>query len=71
MSFRLASAPTAFMDLMNRALKKYLNKFIIVFIYDILIYSKTEEEHAEHLRITLETLRKEDYMLSFQSVKFE
>ena len=58
MSFGLTNAPAAFMDLMNRVFKKYLDKFVIVFIDDILIYSKTEEDHAEHLRITLEILRK-------------
>ena len=57
MSFGLTNAPAAFMDLMNRVFKKYLDKFVIVFIDDILIYSKTEEDHAEHLRITLEILR--------------
>lgn len=59
MSFGLTNAPAAFMDLMNRVFKKYLDKFVIVFIDDILIYSKTEGEHAEHLRIVLEILRKE------------
>ena len=68
MSFGLTNAPTAFMDLMNRVFKKYLDKFVIVFIDDILIYSKTEEDHAEHLRITLEILRKENYILNLPSV---
>ena len=58
MSFGLSNAPAAFMDLMNRVFKKYLDKFVIVFIDDILIYSKTEEDHAEHLRITLEIVQK-------------
>ena len=53
MAFGLTNAPAAFMDLMNRVFKKYLDKFIIVFIDDILIHSKSEEEHAEHLRIAL------------------
>ena len=59
MSFVLTNAPAAFMDLMNLVFKKYLDKCVIVFIDDILIYSKTKEEHAEHLRIVLEILRKE------------
>ena len=59
MAFGITNAPTAFMDLMNRVFEKYLDKFMIVFIDDILIYSKTEEDHAEHLRIALEILRKE------------
>nr|GEU73711.1 putative reverse transcriptase domain-containing protein [Tanacetum cinerariifolium] len=61
MSFGLTNAPAVFMDLMNRVCKPYLNKFIIVFIDDILIYSRNEEEHANHLRIILELLRKEKF----------
>ena len=57
MPFGLTNAPAAFMDLMNRVFRPYLDRFIIVFIDDILIYSKTQEEHAEHLRIALQTLR--------------
>nr|GEV78409.1 putative reverse transcriptase domain-containing protein [Tanacetum cinerariifolium] len=58
MSFGLTNAPAVFMDLMNRVCKPYLDKFIIVFIDDILIYSPNKEEHANHLRIILELLRK-------------
>ena len=57
MPFGLTNAPTAFMDLMNRVFKPYLDTFVIVFIDDILVYSRSKEEHAEHLRIMLQTLR--------------
>ncbi|KAL0546384.1 hypothetical protein IC582_016292 [Cucumis melo] len=57
MSFGLTNAPTVFMDLMNRVFKDFLDSFVIVFIDDILIYSKTEAEHEEHLHQVLETLR--------------
>nr|GEW23086.1 hypothetical protein [Tanacetum cinerariifolium] len=53
MSFGLTNAPAVFMDLMNRVCRPYLDKFMIVFIDDILIYSKTREEHGEHLRLVL------------------
>ena len=56
MPFSLTNAPIAFMDLMNIVFKEYLDKFVIVFIDDILIYLKTREEHEEHLRVVLQTL---------------
>ncbi|KAL8134563.1 hypothetical protein AgCh_009545 [Apium graveolens] len=59
MSFGLTNALAAFMDLINRVFKKYLDKCVIVFIDDILIYSRTEAEHTEHLRIALGILREE------------
>ena len=54
MSFGLTNAPTIFMCLMNNAFHKYLDKFVVVFIDDIIIYSKTKEEHEEHLKIILQ-----------------
>nr|GFB47133.1 putative reverse transcriptase domain-containing protein [Tanacetum cinerariifolium] len=61
MSFGLMNAPAVFMDLMNRVCKPYLDKFMIVFIDDILIYSKDEKEHEEHLKAILEFLKKEEF----------
>nr|GEY07239.1 putative reverse transcriptase domain, ribonuclease H-like domain, aspartic peptidase domain protein [Tanacetum cinerariifolium] len=61
MSFGLTNAPAIFMDLMNRVCKPYLEKFVIVFIDDILIYSKNEQEYGEHLKLILELLKKEKF----------
>jgi hypothetical protein len=57
MSFGLTNAPTYLMDLMNKVFMKYLDKFIIVFINDILVCTKDEEEHEEHLGLVLQKLR--------------
>ncbi|KAK8515214.1 hypothetical protein V6N12_019262 [Hibiscus sabdariffa] len=56
MSFGLTNAPTAFMDLMNRVFHEHLDQFVVVFIDDILVYSRTEEDHDRHLRLVLQTL---------------
>ncbi|GJU01094.1 putative reverse transcriptase domain-containing protein [Tanacetum coccineum] len=70
MPFSLTNAPAVFMDLMNRACKPYLDKFVIVFIDDILIYSRNKEEHADHLRRILELLRKEELYAKFSKCDF-
>ena len=57
MPFGLTNAPTAFMDLMNRVFRPYVDKFVVVFINDILVYSKDVQEHEQHLKIVLQTLR--------------
>ena len=57
MSFGLTNAPSAFIDLINRVFCEYLYSFVILFIDDILIYSKTKEEHEQHLTLTLQVLR--------------
>ena len=58
------------MDLMNRIFHKFLNKFVVIFIDDILIYSRNEVEHDEHLRIILETLRKNQLYAKFSKCEF-
>jgi hypothetical protein len=57
MSFGLTNAPAYFMYLMNKVFMEFLDKFVVVFIDDMLVFSKTKEEHAEHLRLVLKKLR--------------
>ena len=70
MPFGLTNAPTAFMDLMNRVFHPYLDQFVIVFIDDILVYSKNVDEHALHLQIVLQTLKDKQLYAKFSKCEF-
>nr|GEZ75307.1 putative reverse transcriptase domain-containing protein [Tanacetum cinerariifolium] len=70
MLFGLTNAPAVFIDLMNQVCKPYLDKFMIFFIDDILIYSKDEKEHEEHLKAILELLKKEELYAKFSKCEF-
>ncbi|GJR68169.1 putative reverse transcriptase domain-containing protein [Tanacetum coccineum] len=70
MLFGLTNAPAIFIDLINRVCRPYFDKFVIVFIDDILIFSKTQEEHVEHLRLVLELLKKEKLYAKFSKCEF-
>ena len=70
MPFELTNAPAAFMDLMNRVFRPYVDQFVVVFINDILVYSKDRESHDTHLQVVLETLRKEQLYAKLSKCEF-
>ena len=70
MSFGLTNAPAYFINLMSKVFMEYLDKFVVVFIDDILIFSKFEEEHRQHLRLVLEKLREHQLYAKFCKCQF-
>ena len=70
MPFGLTNAPTTFMDLMNRVFQPYLDQFFLVFVDGILIYSQSEVEHEDHLRIVLQLLRDHYFYVKFSNCEF-
>ena len=70
MHFGLINAPVAFMCLMNNILSDYLDKFVVVFIKEILIYSKNEQEHKGHLKIIMQVLREQQLYEKFSTCDF-
>src|SRR3954462_13361361 len=70
MPFGVTNAPGVFMEYMNRIFHSYLDKFVVVFIDDIIIYSKSEEEHAEHLRVVLELLKEKKLYAKLSKCEF-
>ena len=70
MAFGLTNAPAYFVDLMSRVFREFLNKFVVVFVDDILIFSKSEEEHAQHLKEIMDTLRAHQLKAIFSKCHF-
>ena len=70
MPFRLTNALVAFMDLMHRVFQPYLDRFIVVFMDNILIYSRSKEEHEDHLRVVLQILRDHQFYAKFNKCEF-
>jgi hypothetical protein len=70
MSFGLTNAPAYFMNLMNKVFMEYLDRFVVVFIDDILIYSKSDSDHEEHLRLVLQKLRDNQLYVKYSKCEF-
>jgi hypothetical protein len=69
-SFGLTNAPSYFMNLMNKVFMEYLDRFVVVFIDDILIYSKSDSDHEEHLRLVLQKLRDNQLYAKYSKCEF-
>ncbi|KAF5448040.1 hypothetical protein F2P56_033545 [Juglans regia] len=70
MPFGLTNAPAAFMGMMNKVFREYVDQFVVVFIDDILIYSKSQADHEDHLKVVLQILRKEQLFAKFKKCDF-
>ena len=70
MPFGFTNASATFMDLMNRVFQPYLDQFVVVFIDDILVYSRDEQEHEQHLQIVLQTLRENKLYAKLRKCNF-
>jgi hypothetical protein len=70
MSFGLTNAPAYFMNLMNKVFMEYLDRFVVVFINDVLIYSKSESDHEKHLRLVLQKLRDNQLYAKYRKCEF-
>ena len=70
MSFGLCNAPATFMCVMNNVLRPFINEFVIVYLYDILIFSKSHDEHVMHVRKVLDVLKKEQLYLKMSKCEF-
>ena len=70
MFFFLTNSPAEFMDLMNRMFRSYLDSFVIVFIDDILVYSKNKGEHMDHLRVVLQVFKEQQLFSKYKKFEF-